>query len=490
MAKKWTEDELNILRNNFLKDINELVLLLPIRNRDSIYKKLQELRLLKINKNPNWTDEEISLLYDTTKNSAQLLSLFPNRTPEAICLKRNKLGIKVYKDIKWMDYEDDILKSLIISGMSISNISKCLSNKSNYMVRKRCKELDLFVNSFNVWTDEEIKILYAKLENKYYSNIYDILHLFENSRTYHSVRHKCRQLGINLYKNGEWTYFEENILYNSYLYGIKILQKLLPDRTKSAINNHANILNINIPYLAEWTKDEIDLLKNLCNNSHTYDELTQYFPKYNINQIRSKCESLKINKFVLPHPIFWSKKEIDLLYSLHESNCDIDTVFNEFSYRNIFSIKTKIKELELCFYRHLLSRDGKTVLNSGEEKRVFDFIYYSFKLNLKKYKRSLSSIKFNIDDTHFYVPDFIIEDFGKPIIIEYYGMMNNKSHNIIYKNYCQKTKDKNIYYWSNSDIYFIDLYPDDLKNNFEGVRNKLISFFMSNFNIDILKEAS
>ena len=53
------------------------------------------------------------------------------------------------------------------------------------------------------------------------------------------------------------------------------------------------------------------------------------------------------------------------------------------------------------------------------------------------------------------------------------------------QNYVKKTKIKNQYYRLRDDIYFIDLYPSDLKNNLQGVREKLTSFFMLNFNIDI-----
>ena len=51
--------------------------------------------------------------------------------------------------------------------------------------------------------------------------------------------------------------------------------------------------------------------------------------------------------------------------------------------------------------------------------------------------------------------------------------------------YIEKTKRKNEFYKSQEDIYFIDIYPDDLKNNFRGVKNKLTSFFMYNFNMNI-----
>ena len=141
--------------------------------------------------------------------------------------------------------------------------------------------------------------------------------------------------------------------------------------------------------------------------------------------------------------------------------------------------------------------DGIQRLNSIKEKYVFDFIYDNLNiksikavgLRTKKYKFSVGNSN-NIDK--FYYPDFIIDEikFNKLIVLEYYGLYNTNKPSGFIQAYIDKTHRKNEYYKSRDDIYFIDLYPDDLKNNFEGVRNKLTSFFMFNFNIDIKKEAS
>ena len=64
-------------------------------------------------------------------------------------------------------------------------------------------------------------------------------------------------------------------------------------------------------------------------------------------------------------------------------------------------------------------------------------------------------------------------------------MYCEKNDNDIYINYIKKTNLKNEIYKSIDNIVFIDLYPNDLKNSFQGVRSKLTSFFMNNFNIDI-----
>lgn len=68
----------------------------------------------------------------------------------------------------------------------------------------------------------------------------------------------------------------------------------------------------------------------------------------------------------------------------------------------------------------------------------------------------------------------------KPIILEYYGMYDENHKHEIFKKYVRKTKTKNKYYESNENIYFIPIYPEDIKNNFESLVKKLSSFLLEN----------
>jgi hypothetical protein len=130
-------------------------------------------------------------------------------------------------------------------------------------------------------------------------------------------------------------------------------------------------------------------------------------------------------------------------------------------------------------------------MSSQEEVSVFNFIYLN--LNIKDVKNigTRRSKKFyNEKYDENYCPDFIITKLGdkkfkKPIIIEYYGLFTPRNKNELIQKYVEKAYRKNEYYKSRDDIYFIDLYPDDLKNNMQGVREKLTSFLMLNFSIDI-----
>ena len=82
---------------------------------------------------------------------------------------------------------------------------------------------------------------------------------------------------------------------------------------------------------------------------------------------------------------------------------------------------------------------------------------------------------YNKEFNESYIPDFIIKD--KNIIIEYFGLYVDKNHEFI-ENYKRKTHRKIKYFINIEGYEFIDLYPDDLKNDFEGVRKKLTPFIM------------
>lgn len=116
----------------------------------------------------------------------------------------------------------------------------------------------------------------------------------------------------------------------------------------------------------------------------------------------------------------------------------------------------------------IIGVDGTTRLGSFEEKKIFDFIYLN--LNIKEIEATgfkKRSEFFNKETKEHYCPDFIIENLSdKPIIIEYFGwyVPENKNKHAMFLNYIDKTHRKNDYFRKREDIYYIDLYPTDLKN--------------------------
>jgi hypothetical protein len=123
--------------------------------------------------------------------------------------------------------------------------------------------------------------------------------------------------------------------------------------------------------------------------------------------------------------------------------------------------------------------------DSIQEKIIYEFI--KKELNIKNIistgKKHSGEHIITVDKTIYgfikCCPDYIIEytnnncKVNKPIYVEYYGSYSENIINYIGDKYIKKTIIKNEIYKSISNIDFIDLYPCDLKHNFEGVKLKL-----------------
>lgn len=138
--------------------------------------------------------------------------------------------------------------------------------------------------------------------------------------------------------------------------------------------------------------------------------------------------------------------------------------------------------------------------DSYQEKDVYEFIK---KQDIFKYIKNIGKqhfkgkYNFKLDETYEYqrfCPDFVIEHIylnnkkillNKPVVLEFYGMYEENNKNHIFQNYVKKTKVKEQFYKSREDIYYISIFPSDIRNNYEELTKKLTLFFISNLNIDI-----
>lgn len=126
-----------------------------------------------------------------------------------------------------------------------------------------------------------------------------------------------------------------------------------------------------------------------------------------------------------------------------------------------------------------LAYDG-TRCNSKQEVMIYEFVKKELKMdNFYSIGMKHSGKYVYKFDNHIFkkiCPDFVMEfKNSKPIIFEYYGLYlkNYNEEKIMLKSYHEKIKFKNDFYKSNNEIYFIDLYPSDLKNHFNGVKEKI-----------------
>ena len=94
MSSLWTEEEINILMNNPHLNSVELSVLLPFRTPDSIAQKRKKLDLVYRGK--KWSDVEIEILKNNTYTDEELIQLLSGRTLSSIINKKSELGIITY----------------------------------------------------------------------------------------------------------------------------------------------------------------------------------------------------------------------------------------------------------------------------------------------------------------------------------------------------------------------------------------------------------
>lgn len=92
----WTDEEVTILRENYVKLGKSIVELLPNRTWNSINEKAYQIGLKTITHIYSWSEEEINILRENfLELGKNIIELLPNRTWNSIRTKALRLGIKV-----------------------------------------------------------------------------------------------------------------------------------------------------------------------------------------------------------------------------------------------------------------------------------------------------------------------------------------------------------------------------------------------------------
>lgn len=332
------------------------------------------------------------------------------------------------------------------------------------MKKWESKEIEYLINNYNLMTGKEI------------GN--------ELNRTEKSIHKKAKKIGLkkekrvvlesnDKVKKIHWSDEEIKILKNNYLNIIfNELCNMIPNRSPYSIRKMASRLNIK---KEERITIHQDKLKYIIDNFYikSFDDIAKYVgltaeQVYHIG----KYKGLKISD---KNFVFYSDNEIKIIKD-NWGNRDIKTIMKLIPNRNERSIISKASNLGLYCDKTLshTAKDG-VILNSFEERDVYEYIKYDLNIDIKSIgfsrKHKLYNEKFNEN----YCPDFVIEDIlDKPIFIEYYGLINSN----YYEDYICKAKRKNNFYNSQKDIYFIDLYPQDLKQNNKGIYEKLLPYIL------------
>ncbi|WP_137743243.1 hypothetical protein [Robertmurraya siralis] len=124
------------------------------------------------------------------------------------------------------------------------------------------------------------------------------------------------------------------------------------------------------------------------------------------------------------------------------------------------------KQIKYTSYYKRISDIDDTKLDSIEEKQVHDILLRNFQRVYKPKNRNSSEFK---NKNESYLPDWIIND---ELIVEYFGLYLEKPETDYMKNYKKKTHRKIKYYNKLKKYNFVPLFPDDLHNNYKGLKSK------------------
>lgn len=138
MVNTWSKEEIEILRNNYLKCSRDAIQkLLPKRSwRTIMHYALDKLKLRKRQRPLRWSGEEDKKLRQHYPNASKndLLTLFSSRNMQAIRDRACKL--KISKAPLWTEHEEEVAKQMIKVGYTLVDVSKGL-NKPLSSVRSR-----------------------------------------------------------------------------------------------------------------------------------------------------------------------------------------------------------------------------------------------------------------------------------------------------------------------------------------------------------------
>ena len=143
----WTEEEINILKENYFELGENIVELLPNRSWVSIKGKAVHIGLRTKAYGNIWSEEEINLLRENfLELGKNIVELFPDRNWDSIRRKALSLGIKrddYKKVIKWSSEEEEIIRKYY--PIESAKIVNRLPNRTLGSIRKKAESLGIKV---------------------------------------------------------------------------------------------------------------------------------------------------------------------------------------------------------------------------------------------------------------------------------------------------------------------------------------------------------
>lgn len=384
-----------------------------------------------------------------------------------------KAGLPINRERSKNLSNNDLLKmkEMYEAGVNMQDIAKHFNYTHTAPIYYHLNKMNVNLTRNNRWSKKQIHYLKAHYPNAEWKELLKNLAPFSKE----GITTKAYKLGIKRNSNF-YTEKEEKILRKFYgKVSFHELLKMLPNRTESSVVSKVNHMGLKIREF--WSEEDINMLKKHYQTS-TDEELLKMFKDRSWSSIQSmatKNLNLKRTK-----EYYKNKKEkirdhlikelIEYANALGRTPTSVEVQKN----RNLQGISTYIRYFDgyrnACLKAgldpnqsifgssiHCISLNGDICL-SKKEKEITDLF---IKNNITYEKEVLYKDILGKNN----IPNIRVDWFvNNRVIVEYFGMTD--------KDYYKKRANYKIEFCKKYDIPLIPLYPDDLTNNYKGLKEK------------------
>ena len=298
--KLWTSKDEAFLRDNYSIGLDELVKHFGTDSR-RVYSKIVRMGLIEEKRHDSpLTDEEIQIVKDNFDKSDEEIAKLVNRRTIFITTKRRDLGLlrqTLHK--QWTSEEETFLKDH--SSTDLNELAKHfgIAKKNIYNKMLRMKLIKM-VKSCRPWIDDEIQIVKDNL-NKSDEEISKLI-----NRSVKAVKSERTKLGLLRKKtNTPWTSGEEEFLKENCFLDLDELAKCLKMTKKRVYNKMLRMKLIEtVEPNQSWTNDEIQIVKDNLDKS---DKEIGKLVNRNAMSVKSKRKKLGLLKH--EQAVRWTSEE-------------------------------------------------------------------------------------------------------------------------------------------------------------------------------------
>lgn len=198
--KKWTDREIELLKQNSNKSKPELQQLFPDRSIKSVIHKITNMNLPRIKEYTRFSEMEDEILIKNSMLPKQkIVELLPQRDWESIRQRMKLLNLDRQK--KWEYWTDEEL-SLLKNANSLEDALKKLPKRNESKIRSMTAKLRISFDN-KTWTENEVGYL---IENYNKLAVFEIAETL--SRSIISIYQKASKMNLISYRNShvELTY--------------------------------------------------------------------------------------------------------------------------------------------------------------------------------------------------------------------------------------------------------------------------------------------